>query len=154
MLFDEVTGLGYDRSYQTFTRHLRDRQLRPRCDACAGVKGRPTVDIDHPPGAKVQWDWLELGACPWDPSVEVFVLVGSLAYSSRARAWLSHGMDQPRLVEGIDAVLRRLGGTARSWRTDRMATVINPATGRLQASFAPVAKHYGVTVVPCPPRRG
>ena len=35
-----------------------------------------------------------------------------------------------------------------------MATVINPQTGKLQASFAPVAKHYGVTVVPCPPRRG
>lgn len=35
-----------------------------------------------------------------------------------------------------------------------MATVINPTTGRLQASFAPVAKHYGVRVVPCPPRRG
>ena len=35
-----------------------------------------------------------------------------------------------------------------------MATVINPTTGKLQASFAPVAKHYGVSVVPCPPRRG
>ena len=35
-----------------------------------------------------------------------------------------------------------------------MATVVNPQTGRLQASFAPVAKHYGVTVVACPPRRG
>jgi len=32
--------------------------------------------------------------------------------------------------------------------------VINPQTGKIQASFAPVAKHYGVTVVPCPPRRG
>jgi transposase len=35
-----------------------------------------------------------------------------------------------------------------------MGTVINPQTGKIQASFAPVAKHYGVTVVPCPPRRG
>ena len=35
-----------------------------------------------------------------------------------------------------------------------MATVINPTTGKIQASFAPVAKHYRVTVVPCPPRRG
>jgi len=32
--------------------------------------------------------------------------------------------------------------------------VINPHTGKLQSSFAPVAKHYGVTVVACPPRRG
>jgi len=153
-LFDEVTALGYGRSYPTFTRHLRERGLRPHCEACEGVKGRATADIDHPPGAEVQWDWVELGACPWDPAVEVFLLAGALAYSSKTRGWLSHSMDQPHLVEGIDAVLRRLGGTAKTWRVDRMATVVNPSTGRLQASFAPVAKHYGVTVAPCPPRRG
>jgi len=153
-LFDEVTALGYGRSYPTFTRHLRTRGLRPHCEACEGVKGRATADIDHPPGAEIQWDWVELGDCPWDPAVEVFLLAGALAHSSKTRAWLSDGMDQPHLVEGIDEVLRRFGGTARGWRVDRMATVVNPATGRLQASFAPVAKHYGVTVTPCPPRRG
>jgi hypothetical protein len=35
-----------------------------------------------------------------------------------------------------------------------MATVINPESGRVQASFSAVAKHYGVAVRPCPPRRG
>lgn len=153
-LFDEVTALGYDRSYPTFTRHLRERELRPHCEACDGVKGRPTVDIEHPSGEEIQWDWDELGACPWDETVEVSLLVGSLSHSSKARAWLAYSEDQPHLVEGIDQILRRLGGTARVWRFDRMATVINPVTGKIQASFAPVAKHYGVTVVPCPPRRG
>ncbi len=51
-------------------------------------------------------------------------------------------------------MLRRLGGTARAWRTDRLATVIVPGTADVQASFAPVAKHYGVVIRPCPPRRG
>jgi hypothetical protein len=32
--------------------------------------------------------------------------------------------------------------------------VINPESGRVQASFSAVAKHYGVAVRPCPPRRG
>ena len=50
--------------------------------------------------------------------------------------------------------MRRLGGTAREWRTDRLATVIVPGTADVQASFAPVAKHYGAIVDPCPPRRG
>ena len=153
-LFDEVQELGYDRSYPTFTRRLRQRQLRPHCEACSGVKGRATVIIDHPAGEEIQWDWDELGACPWDPSSDVYLLVGSLSHSSKARAWLTYSMDQPHLVEGIDEVLRRFGGTPRVWRVDRMATVINPSTGKIQASFAPVAKHYGVTVVPCPPRRG
>lgn len=32
--------------------------------------------------------------------------------------------------------------------------MIVPGTGDVQASFAPVAKHYGAVVVACPPRRG
>jgi transposase len=154
VLFGEVQGLGYDRSYPTFTRKLRQRNLRPHCEACEGVKGRATVIIEHPSGEELQWDWDELGVCPWDPATDVSMLVGALSHSSKSRAWLAYSEDQPHLVEGIDQVLRRFGGTARVWRVDRMATVINPTTGKIQASFAPVAKHYGVTVVPCPPRRG
>ena len=37
--FDEVQTLGYDRSYPTSTRHLRERQLHPHCEACSWVKG-------------------------------------------------------------------------------------------------------------------
>jgi transposase len=63
-------------------------------------------------------------------------------------------MDQAHLIAAMDAVMRRLGGTARQWRTDRLATVIVPGSADVQASFAPVAKYYGVIVAPCPPRRG
>ena len=35
-----------------------------------------------------------------------------------------------------------------------MATVIKPGTADVQRSFVPVAKHYGATVAPCPPRHG
>ncbi len=153
-LFDEVEALGYDRSYPTFTRKIRQRRLRPHCEACSGVKGRATVIIDHPAGEEIQWDWDELGTCPWDPTTDVSMLVGSLSHSSMSRAWLAYSEDQSHLIEGVDQVLRRFGGTAKVWRVDRMATVINPTTGKIQVSFAPVAKHYGVTVAPCPPRRG
>jgi hypothetical protein len=63
-------------------------------------------------------------------------------------------MDQPHLVDGLDGVTRGLGGVSGSWRFDRMATVCHPDTGRVSASFAGVAKHYGVTVAICPPRSG
>ncbi len=152
VLFGEVTGLGYERSYQTFTRVLRDRGLRPHCEACVSSNGRAHVDIEHPPGAEVQWDWLELEVTPW--GAKAYVLVGALAYSGRFRVWFSEADDQAHLVVGIDEVLRRLGGTARRWRVDRMATVIRPGTDKVQRSFAPVAKHYGVGVDPCPPRHG
>jgi hypothetical protein len=57
------------------------------------------------------------------------------------------------LVDAIDGVLRRLGGTCRAWRTDRMATVVVPGTDRITGPFAQAAKHYGVEVWVCPPRR-
>ena len=58
------------------------------------------------------------------------------------------------LVDALDGVLRRLGGTPRAWRTDRMATVVVPghAIGSPR-QFAQAAKHYGVEVWVCPPRR-
>ncbi|WP_208029684.1 IS21 family transposase [Rhabdothermincola sediminis] len=152
VLFAEVVGLGFDRSYPTFTRQVRDRQLRPHCEPCASSNGRAHVDIEHPPGEEVQWDWLELVDTPWGE--KAFVLVGALSHSGQFRGWFSDSDDQAHLVVGIDEVLRRLGGTPKRWRVDRMATVINPQTGTIQRSFAPVAKHYGVGVDPCPPRHG
>ena len=76
------------------------------------------------------------------------MLVGVLSHSGRFRAWLSSSQDQAHLVEGIDGVLRRFGGTARRWRVDRMATVLVPGTDRIQASFVGVAKHYGLIDAP------
>lgn len=150
VLFDEVVALGYLQSYPTLVRKIRDRGLRPLCGACVGTRGRARAIIDHPPGEECQWDWLELSDTPWQS--KVLVLVGVLSHSGRFRAWVTSSADQPHLIEGIDGVLRRLGGTARRWRVDRMATVITPGTGRIQSSFVPVAKHYGVGVDPCPPR--
>lgn len=151
VLFDEVVALGFERSYVTFVRELRRRSLRPRCEACAGVRGRPTVEIEHPPGEEVQWDWLELPEAPWGG--EAHLLVGALPFSGRFRAVFCETEDQAHLISGIDQVLRRLGGTARCWRFDRMATVCDPGSGRLRADFAQVARSYGVTVEICGARR-
>ena len=151
-LYDEVVALGYPLSYPSFTRSLRGHHLRPHCEACAGVKGRDTIDIPHPPGAEVQWDWDELPDAPWGG--DAHLLLGALPYSGQFRGAFAEAEDQAHVIAGIDTVLRALGGTARAWRFDRMATVVDPATGRVRASFAHVAKHYSVTVVACPPRRG
>ena len=151
-LFDEVVPLGYHLSYVSFARQLRLAGLRPHCEACAGVAGRETIEIAHPPGEEIQWDWFERREAPWGGTA--YVLLGTLPHSSRVRGVLAESLDQPHLVEAIDAVLRRHGGTPRIWRTDRLATVIVPGSRDVQPSFAPVAKYYGVVVEPCPPRRG
>jgi len=151
-LFDEVVPLGYGGSYVSFARQLRLAGLRPHCEACSGVRGRETIEIDHPAGEEIQWDWAERRKAPWGATC--YGLLGTLSHSGRTREVLTESMDQAHLIEALDGVLRRLGGTARTWRTDRLATVIVPGSADVQASFAPVAKHYGAVVVPCPPRRG
>lgn len=151
-LHDELVPLGWEAGYQALTRGVRRTGLRPRCEACAGVRGRDTIEIDHPAGAELQWDWFERRRAPFGGTA--YVLLGSLSHSGRMRGVIATSMDQAHLVEAMDGVLRRHGGTAREWRTDRLATVIVPGTRDVQASFAPVAKHYGAIVRPCPPRRG
>ena len=155
-LFDEVVELGYPGSYPSFTRALRDRELRPPCPACAAGQHRESAIIDHPAGEETQFDWLELPDPPpgWGLSGPAHLLVGSLAHSSRWRAVLAESEDQPHLIEALDGVVRRLGGVSRYWRFDRMATVCHPGSGRVTASFAAVAKHYGAGVRICPSRRG
>ena len=156
VLFDEVVAAGFTGSYPTFTRQLRQRGLRPACEACTPAKGRPAAIIEHPPGAETQWDWVDLPSPPaaWGWGKTARLLLGTLPRSGRWRAYLSQATDQPHLVEGLDRVTRALGGVSRDWRFDRMATVVHPASGDVTASFAAVARHYAVTVAICPPRRG
>ena len=116
-------------------RQVRQRGLRPHCEACAGVTGRDTIEIDHPPGEEIQWDWFERRRAPWGGTA--YVLLGTLPHSGRTRGVLAESLDQAHLIEAMDGVLRRLGGTARVWRTDRLATVIVPGTGDVQPSLRP-----------------
>ncbi len=155
-LFDEVRELGYQGGYSTFTRALRRFEVRPHCEPCHGAKGRDVAVITHPPGEEIQFDWLELPTPPeqWGVGGHAHLLVGALSHSGRWRAQLAEREDFPHLVQALDQVVRKLGGTARRWRFDRMSTVCYPSSGQVTAAFAAVAKYYGVGVDICPPRRG
>ncbi|WP_306971527.1 IS21 family transposase [Streptomyces canus] len=155
-LFDEVVQLGYRGAYSTFTRAIRRYEVRPHCEPCHASKGRDRAVIEHPPGEEIQFDWVELPDPPagWGVGANAHLLVGALAHSGRWRAVLADSEDFPHLVQALDQVLRKLGGTARRWRFDRMATVCYPSSGQVTAAFAGVAKFYGVQVAICPPRRG
>jgi hypothetical protein len=136
------------------TRGIRTRSLRPGCAACRQAKTTDRSLIEHPPGGETQWDWLELTDPPqhWGFPGSAWVLLGVLSHSSRWRGWIAECTDQPHLIEGLDQVTRRLGGLSRRWRFDRMSTVCHPGSGRLTASFAPIAVHYAVGIDICPSR--
>ena len=155
-LYDELEELGFALSYQSLTRNIRDRDLRPVCQDCRTATERPNAIIEHKPGEETQWDWLELPNPPaaWGWGKTADLLVGSLSHSGKWRGWLSPTQDQPHLVAGLDILTRALGGVTRVWRFDRMAPVCDPGSGRITASFAGVAKHYGVSLAICPSRRG
>jgi transposase len=151
-LFDELVAAGFDRSYPTLVRELRRLELRPVCLVCQQRRGRvPTVELDHPPGEEIQWDWLELTDTPWGEPA--YALVGALSASGRFRAVLCEQMTFGHLAGALHEVLVGLGGTARVWRVDRMATAVIPGSDRLNPQFAQLAKHYGADVAICPPHR-
>jgi hypothetical protein len=109
--------------------------------------------IEHPAGEETQWDWLELPDPPehWGLGGDsAHLLLGVLPHSSRWRGWIAECEDQPHLIEGLHQVAGRLGGLTQRWRFDRMATVCHPRSGRITASFGPVAVHYQVGISICP----
>ena len=151
-LLDELADAGFDRSYPTLVRELRRLELRPVCLVCQQRRGRaPTVEIDHPAGEEIQWDWLELVDTPW--GAPAYLLVGALSHSGRWRAVFCEQMTFGHLAGALHQVLVELGGTPRVWRTDRMATAVIPGTDRLNPQFAQLAKHYGSGVAICPAHR-
>jgi transposase len=151
-LLDELTEAGFDRSYPTLVRELRRTELRPVCLVCQQRRGNaPTTEIDHPPGEEIQWDWLELPDTPWKQPA--YLLVGALSYSGRFRAVFCEQMTFGHVAGAMHDALTALGGTARVWRVDRMATAVIPGTDRLNPRFAQMAKHYGVDVAVCPAHR-
>lgn len=154
-LFDELVAAGFERSYPTLVRELRRTELRPVCLVCLVCQQRrgraPTVELDHDPGEEIQWDWLELTETPWGQPA--YALVGALSHSGMFRAVLCEQMTFGHLAQALHEILTALGGTARVWRVDRMATAVIPGTDRLNAQFAQMAKHYGAAVAICPAHR-
>jgi transposase len=152
VLHRELVDAGFARSYPTLLRELRRLELRPTCVVCQHRRGDAvTVEIDHPAGEEIQWDWLELHETPWGEPV--FALIGALAHSGRFRGVLCEQMTFGHLAGALHQVLVALGGTPRVWRTDRMATIVIAGTDRLTPDAAQLAKHYGVEIAVCPPRR-
>lgn len=155
-LCDELEDLGYSMSCRTLHRKIREFKFRPICQACLTATDRPNAVIDRPPGEETQWDWVDLPNPPasWGWGSMAHLFVGTLACSGKWRGVLAPNMTQPHAVDGLDRICRGLGSVSRVWRFDRMATVCHPDSGRVTASLVGVAKHYGVSVAICPPRRG
>src|SRR6202011_4250097 len=109
----EVTGLGYDGGYSSFTRGLRARGLRPRCERCAAARTPAEFAvIDHPAGEETQGDWIELPDPPpsWGRGKMAHLLVGALSCSGLWRGVLAESEEQPYLIVSLHGDSERIGG--------------------------------------------
>ena len=82
---------------------MRIRELRPHCEACTGVKGRATIDIDHPAGEEVQWDWDELPETPWGDDGHL-LMTHSRGADDNAVHLFAAGVMVPEAVEAARAL--------------------------------------------------
>ena len=106
VLFEELGPLGFERSYPTLVREIRELGLRPVCECCKAGGVKVTIGLDHEPGDELQVDWLELSETPWGE--KAYVLAGALSHSGRIRGVFADGMTFAHLIEALDGVLRRL----------------------------------------------
>ena len=151
-LFDEVVALGYRSSYLSFARQIRLAGLRPHCEACSGVKGRETIEIDHPSGEEIQWDWFERRKAPWGATA--YGLLGTLSHSGRTRGVSGrvHGPGPPHRGHGPgDAapgrhgpdVAHRPSGHGHRSRHRRRAGQLRPGGQALRGHRDPVPAPAG-----------
>ena len=87
------SALGFDRSYPTLVREIRELGLRPVCECCQAGAVKLTVGLEHEPGEELQLDWLELSETPWGE--KAYVLVGALSHSGRLRGCFCGGRELP-----------------------------------------------------------
>ena len=90
--------MGFDRSYPTLVREIRQLGLRPVCECCKAGAVKLTVGLEHEPGEELQLDWLELTETPW--GVKAYVLVGALSHSGRLRGGFAEGESFPARGRG------------------------------------------------------
>jgi hypothetical protein len=147
-LLAEVVGLGYPGGYSTFTRAMRRHQVRPPCQWCGPGMSRAGARAPERADDEIRFAWLELADPParWGCGSRLHLLTGSLASSGRWRAVLTESRDLPQLVEAVDQVMRRLGGTAPRWRLDHSTAACCAMNGRVTPAFAEVARYYGAAV--------
>ena len=96
-LFDEVVGLGFDRSYPTFTRQLCPRGCARRARRARRRRGgrwrsSSTRRVRRPSGTGL--------ICPdppasWGWGTKASLFVGALAHSGKWRGQLAESKDQP-----------------------------------------------------------
>ena len=106
VLYREVVGLGFDRSYVTFVRQVHLLGLRPRWEACRTGGHRVAIELTHTPGEGIGTGL----SSPRPPGVSRPMSLSARSRSlSKCRAVISEGMTFAHLVEAIGSGPAQVG---------------------------------------------
>jgi len=147
-LFEIVRAEGFDGSYPTVARWVRD-QRGPRFRRADAA----SVPIETAPGEEAQFDFSDCSA--WSRRVglgEVLWCFGMILCWSRWRLWwFTTSVDREHTFEGVVRFFEAAGGVPQLCRTDRMGA-LGQSQGRRFKLHAPTlefARHHGTEMRAC-----
>ena len=146
-VFEIIAAEGFDGSYPTVVRHLRD--LRgPRFRTAPAV----SVPIETAPGEECQFDWSDCSDWTerWGLG-EVWCFGAILCWSRWRTWWFTASIDREHTFEGLVRFFEAVGGVPRLGRTDRMGAlgVSQGRRFRLHPPTLDFARHHGVEIKAC-----
>jgi transposase len=144
-----ITAEGYDGSYQTLTRYLRDTRGPTR----GGESPDVAMPIETGPGEEFQFDWSDCNrwARRWGWDHELHCFGAALCWSRHKHWWFAESIDQPHTLEGLAGFFDAVDGVPGIGRTDRMGQ-LGQSRGK-RFVWHPIvfefARHYGVAFKAC-----
>jgi len=147
-VFDLLRAEGFEGSYPTVVRHVR-QQRGPRFRAAPQV----SVPIETAPGEEAQFDWSDCSdwAARWGWPGELWCFGMILCWSRWRTWWFTTSVDRQHTFEGVVRHVEAAGGAAGTLRTDRMGA-LGRSQGRRFTLHPPAlefARHHGVQLVAC-----
>ena len=134
-LLDEITELGYQGTYSTFTRALRRHQLRPHCEPCKAATGRDVAAVPRRLASILEATAdpvrvLPTGCCGCCRGLAGTSGLGASRVSQRGQLAVRPRGPGP----GVEPLLGRPNGLPRPVRSEERPT---PPTGRGSAPRLP-----------------
>lgn len=146
-VYEIIVAEGFEGSYQTVVRHLRDRR-GPR------FRGGPAVSvpIETAPGEECQFDFSDcsLWTERWGLG-EVWCFGCVLCWSRWRLWWFTTSVDREHTFEGLVRFFEAVAGVPRVARTDRMGAlgVSQGRRFRLHPPTIDFARHHGTEIRAC-----
>lgn len=146
-VFEIIRAEGFDGSYQSVVRYLRD-QRGPRFRAGPAV----SMPIETAPGEECQFDFSDCSNWTqrWGLG-EVWCFGCVLCWSRWRLWWFSTSVDREHTFEGLVRFFEAVGGVPKVGRTDRMGAlgVSQGKRLRLHPPTIDFARHHGIEIKAC-----